>query len=756
MERNDEIRAGGIASLVDDEILGDFLSRQKDLLDEAEGMALDIERDAAGGAPAELLRYFHTVKGEAGLLGLDPVARVCHAVESRLQEARPGCTDKLLAATDWMRQTFDRIAATGNPLPADEILAALEDDGNAAGRGGTADPDAGPSDSAPGADGDPAAEPSGDFVCYGLDVRTGDIELLRDFLDESADHLAAAEDALLELEHDPRAAEPLNRVFRAFHTIKGVAGFTSMDHMTELAHRAEGLLDRARKGGLELVGERMDQVFGAVDAMHRLVDDAGRALKGDGRLERFEKLPALLAALGDFASSPRGDAAGDSAANAVPADGPAPRDVPDPETGGGLIVLNPLVSDAPAAKAAAPGAGGSVQVRKAVRVDAERLDNLVEALGELVIAEAMVSQSEELRRHVPAHLQRHLDKLDKISREMQEIGLSLRMMPVRSVFQKMHRLVRDLDRKTGRRVDFFTSGEDTELDRAVVDKIGDPLVHMIRNAVDHGIEADVEQRRRAGKPDRGRIELRARHQGGNICIEIEDDGAGLDRDAILAKAVERGLVPAGERPSDREIDNLIFEPGFSTAAEVTDVSGRGVGMDVVRRNIEDLRGSVVISSRPGRGTVFSIMLPLTLGIIDGMVVRVGTETYIVPTLAMVRLVRPEEGETATLMERDRMLSFAGELIPLLRLGEIFDAPGGSSARDEVAVVVEDGGRRVALLADELIGLQQIVIKSLGDSIQGTPGFAGGAILSDGRVAPILDVASLIRTAVAPQGAAPDA
>ena len=360
----------------------------------------------------------------------------------------------------------------------------------------------------------------------------------------------------------------------------------------------------------------------------------------------------------------------------------------------------------------------------------------------------MVSQSNELKNTaLSVKLAKDLDHLDKICRELQEIGMSLRMVPVRPVFQKMARLVRDLGKKQNREVDFYMSGEDTELDKNVVDKIGDPLVHMVRNSVDHGIEPDTEDRLKAGKPERGRVELRAFHKGGNICIEIEDDGRGLDRDVILKKAMERGMVREGENLADRDIFNMIFEAGFSTAKKVTDVSGRGVGMDVVRRNIEELRGTVDISSEKGKGSVFSIKLPLTLAIIEGMVIMVGTEHYIVPTLSVVRLIRPHQEDITQVFDKGEMLAFEGNHLPLFRLGKLFNVEEAKvDPEDAVVIVVEEEGRKIGLMADQLLGQQSIVIKSLGETVQGTDGVAGGAIMSDGNVALIMDVAGLVRVA----------
>ncbi len=348
-------------------------------------------------------------------------------------------------------------------------------------------------------------------------------------------------------------------------------------------------------------------------------------------------------------------------------------------------------------------AAQTIMVKEAVKVDADRLDRLVDAIGELVIAESMVSESLQERAAADGEMARQLGLLDKITRELQEMATSLRMVPIKATFQKMARLARDLSVKAGKPVEFVVSGEDTELDKTVVDRIGDPLVHMVRNAVDHGLEASVEARRLAGKPDKGRVDLRAYHRGGNIYVEISDDGRGLDRAAILAKGIERGLVREGETLSDREIYNLIFQPGFSTAKKITEVSGRGVGMDVVRRSIEALRGTVEIRSEAGRGSTFSIRLPLTLAIIDGMIVRVGRERYIVPTLSIIRTVQPAPGDVVSVLGRGEMLAMGGKLLPLHRLDRLYGVPDAErEATRALALVIEVGrtpdgpaGRRTA-------------------------------------------------------------
>jgi two-component system chemotaxis sensor kinase CheA len=367
-------------------------------------------------------------------------------------------------------------------------------------------------------------------------------------------------------------------------------------------------------------------------------------------------------------------------------------------------------------------------------------------VGELVIAHSMVAQDEVVVTGARHDLIKKVSHTSKIVRELQDMSMSMRMVPLKATFNKMARLVRDLARKVGKNVQLVTEGEDTEIDRNLVDIISDPLVHMVRNAVDHGIEMP-EVREQRGKPRNGMVQLCAYHSAGRVVVEIRDDGKGLDREAILAKARDRNLIPDGATLSDREIYNLIFLPGFSTAQVVTDVSGRGVGMDVVKKNIESLRGQAEIQSEPEKGSIFRISLPLTLAIIDGMVVRVGSERYIIPTISIIRSIKPEPKDLSTVLQRGEMLQLQGKLIPLFRLGELYGVEGSASALSQaLVVVVEDDNQRAGLVIDELIGRQQVVIKTLGETMQNLPGISGGAIMPNGRVGLILDIGGLVKYA----------
>ncbi len=373
-----------------------------------------------------------------------------------------------------------------------------------------------------------------------------------------------------------------------------------------------------------------------------------------------------------------------------------------------------------------------------MKVSTQRMDNLIDAVGELVISAAMVFQEKEITDTTNPRLARNISQMGKIVRELQEMAMSLRMVSVKATFQKMARIVRDLSVKTKVPVEFTFSGEDTELDRNVVEEIGNPLVHMVRNAVDHGIEPPAE-RKALGKPERGNVHLASYQEGGSVIIKLTDDGRGLNKEKILAKAKKTGLIKSDAELTDKEIFNLIFHPGFSTADRVTDVSGRGVGMDVVKRNIDNLRGRTEITSEPGKGTAFTVRLPLTLAIIDGVVVRVSGEKYIIPTLSIIESIRAKEEQLATIVGKGEIFNIRGELLPLFRLHRLFDLHGARENPTEGLIVVLAGdGGNCALLVDELIGKQQVVIKSLDHTFKQLEGISGAAIMGDGRVALILD------------------
>jgi two-component system chemotaxis sensor kinase CheA len=380
----------------------------------------------------------------------------------------------------------------------------------------------------------------------------------------------------------------------------------------------------------------------------------------------------------------------------------------------------------------------------AVKVDTAKLDYLVDMAGEMVIAESLVRHDQELSAIKNPLLHRKIAHMTRITAELQKTAMAMRLVPMGPLFRRMARLVRDLSRQFGKQVEMETQGDDIELDRTIVEELADPLMHMVRNALDHGIEFPAE-RSAAGKPAAARLLLKAQHQSGQVVIEISDDGRGLDREKILDRALQKGLVQSANTLTDTEVFNLIFEPGFTTAAQVTNVSGRGVGMDVVRRHIEKLRGRIEIRSTLGHGATFLLKLPLTLAIIEGLVVSVGAERYIVPLFAVREMFRPTAETIWTVQQRVEMALVRGTLLPVVRLYRVFNVqPSHEDPGQGVLVVAEVEGRQFCLLVDALIGKQEVVIKSLGDTFKHVSGVAGGAILGDGRVGLILDLDRLLK------------
>jgi two-component system chemotaxis sensor kinase CheA len=382
-----------------------------------------------------------------------------------------------------------------------------------------------------------------------------------------------------------------------------------------------------------------------------------------------------------------------------------------------------------------------------IRVDTAKIDKLINLVGELVITQSMLSDlvSRFEMRRLPVLLER-MAQLEQNTREIQERVMGIRMLPIGTAFSRFPRLVRDLSAKAGKKIRLVLSGEETELDKTVIESIGDPLTHLVRNSADHGLEPP-EERLDNNKPEVGTIRLNAFHEGGNICITVEDDGRGLNRDKIVAKAVKQGLIGEHDKLTDDQIWPLIFRPGFSTAEKVTDVSGRGVGMDVVKRNIEALGGTVGIKTEQGKGTVFTLKLPLTLAIIEGMTIRIGRETYIVPLLSILESIQPKEGSVQTVVGKGELINVRGIYLPVIRLYEVFAlTPEHTLPTEAIVLILEAEGERVAVMVDEILGQQQVVIKSLEHNFRKVEGIAGATILGDGTVGFILDVRGLLEIA----------
>jgi two-component system chemotaxis sensor kinase CheA len=584
-----------------------------------------------------------------------------------------------------------------------------------------------------------------------LEMLKSDPELAAMFIGEALDHLGTIEATVLSLESSPGDVKLLNDLFRPFHTIKGNAGALGVTSVQAVAHKVENLLDLGRSGKLAIGEPEIDAILKAVDVLTTMI--SGLKLKIDGQpapdvtIERDALLKAVEAIVSggspsakDVVHAPVPDDTASLEVEAWTATTPEPVAV---TAAAPAVAAAAAPVTVPATADAGVGRPAATNVKMdTVKVDTRKLDNLVDMVGELVIVQAMIHEDPAVRRNSDERLTRNLSQLKRITTDLQRNAMAMRMMPVRQTFQKMARLVRDLGKKSGKIVELDLSGEDTELDRQVVEDINDPLMHMVRNSVDHGIE-DAAKRAAAGKSPHGRLALSAYHHGGSIVIAVADDGAGLNTDRIRNKAIAQGLIGEHDPLSDNEIHQLIFQPGFSTAEKVTEISGRGVGMDVVRRNVDALRGKIDIQSVPGRGTTFMIKLPLTLAILDGLMLRAAGERFVLPTFAVRESLRPKPEQVHCIQGRPHMIQVRNTLLPLASLAELVgfaETPG--NPWDRVAVVIEDDGRRVALLVDELLGKQEVVIKSLGGTFARVRGVAGGAILGDGRVGLILDAAGL--------------
>ena len=527
--------------------------------------------------------------------------------------------------------------------------------------------------------------------------------ILATFLAETEEGLAAAEQTVMALESRPGEPGNVGDLFRVVHTLKGNAASLGLDAPVRFAHLLEDLLDELRSGQRPLAADLVTLLLQAIDVLRQLVP---AAVGGDDALG-----PAQAEVMGRIARALAG--------GRPPGRGALPAETPGDST-------------------AHPRPNG----RHTLRLEVAKLDRMMDLSGEVAVAGGRLRQLiEEHAGVLPPELLAAFFESERLQGELQEQVMKARMVPVGPTFRSYARLVRDLSSSLGKSARLLTEGEEVELDTAVIEKMRDPLTHMIRNCLDHGIERPTA-RLAAGKPPCGLVKLDARHVAGAILIRVSDDGGGLDRAAIERRARERGLADP-ERLGERDLQRLVFQPGFTTAASITDLSGRGIGLDVVRRNVEAFGGAVEIDSRPGLGTTFTMRLPLTLAIIDGLLVGASGDTYVVPLGAVTECL----DVTADALSGGRdVLDLRGRTLPCLRLRDAFALPGASAARQNVVVVQSETGA-CGLVVDELMGERQTVIRPLGPVFKGVPGLAGSTILGSGRVALILDVPSLVERAV---------
>ncbi|WP_062066185.1 chemotaxis protein CheA [Cellvibrio sp. OA-2007] len=609
------------------------------------------------------------------------------------------------------------------------------------------------------------------------------------FFEESQEHLEEMEQHLLEVDLQHPDAELLNSIFRAAHSIKGGSGIFGFDALASVTHIMESLLDKIRQGKLPVTAEYIDLFLSSVDQLKAILhcyrvgsdlDWAGvhtitkklelvtagqnsQPEETDGSYGFFTEVEAVTQSedygffdtevddgFGFFDEVVPAESIGAAPASAVnsdlhnfiddllPGDSNAQSPVETP-----LIPVSAKSNEAASENKIKSKASEAISVESSsIRVDVAKVDQLINLVGEIVITQSMMNLlGKSFDGALGEKFQAVANELERNTREIQEAVMSIRMLPVSFVFNRFPRVVRDLSAKLGKKIDLIIEGGETELDKGLTEKLVDPLTHLVRNSIDHGIEpADVRQA--CGKNPTGTVTLKAAQQGGSIVISISDDGGGLSRERILRKAREKS-IPISDNPSDAEVWQLIFAPGFSTADQVTDVSGRGVGMDVVRRNVQALGGRIDIESEAGKGSVITIRLPLTLAIVDGMCVSVGDQTFIIPLVNIVESMQPKECEIKTLAGDDQLLLVRDEYWPILPLYKAMQLePQFTEAHKGIAVLIEANKHHFALFVDALVGQQQVVIKSLEHHYKRVQGVAGATIMGDGSVALILDVESL--------------
>lgn len=583
-------------------------------------------------------------------------------------------------------------------------------------------------------------------------------ELKVGFLDEAEQMLADAEQCFLSLETASSDQSIIDQIFRLAHNLKGTSRAVGFMNLAEFTHVFESLLLKIKSKEIQIERGLVDLLLKCNDHLKVCVQLLKMDLNGVvDHTELVTQLQAVIDGKASVSQSPAIEATLPIEASEFPS-------ADDPQFGETAVVevdpfadLAPIVAQSvhqsvakaiveaevkPVAETAKTAPKAAAPADENIRVSLSRLEKLMNNVGELVILQTVLTQQKHM---IPSPLlQRTISHLGKVTKEIQDVSMSLRMVPLKPTFQKMQRIVRDTSAALSKEVVLHISGEESELDKTVLDHLGDPLVHLVRNAVDHGLET-TEERVAAGKPRQGNVSLNAYHQGGHIVIEVRDDGKGMDADRLRAKALEKGILRPGQTITDKEAYFLIFHPGFSTKAEVTDISGRGVGLDVVKTNVDHLQGEIQLETVKGQGSRFLILLPLTLAIIDGMVVQVGSERYVVPITQVYESLQPQKEDLHHVTGMGDVLNLRGETIPIYRLGQVLRRPSKDPkpAFDSTAIIVRSGNKNFSILVDEILGQQQVVIKRLGTEIQNLRGISGSAILGDGRAALILDFVELI-------------
>ncbi len=703
--------------MIHPELLQDFIQETTEHIDEVEPRLVAYLSTPANALDEKTLdaafRLFHTLKGNAGFLQLNVLHAMAHRAEDVLDIVRRGRTplspttiELVCQVLDWIRLVLAHLEQEQDDEPFAAQAAPLRRQVIAIAKGEST-----PTLPADGATPSPtpleqvAAQvpPIDESLVLSLD---DDPELRAEFSAEADEQIQTASEAILRATTSDQRRDALAEAFRAIHSLKGNCGFVNLRDAVILCTAIETTLSDLREGDAPLTEAAVPSILAASDALKLAIADISQG--GNGNIPDLGRLVAGVTSAAEIPP----DAAPQS---------PPPQPEPNPST------RPPAV------------------IRQDIRVNLDKLDDLINVVGELVITESILARHPLVQQARDQQFGQTVHQLHRVIGDLQDIAMSLRMIPLAGTFRKMVRLVHDVSHRMGKNVRLELAGEDTEVDKNVIEQIADPLVHLVRNAIDHGIEPPP-QRQALGKPPQGLIQLTGRHEGGEVWITLQDDGRGLDRDAIIQRAHAQGLIPHNTTDiPDAQLFRLVFEPGFSTAAEVSDISGRGVGMDVVRTNIEQLGGRVDLHSKAGAGTTVTLRLPLTLAIIDGMLVRIGANRYTIPMLSIRETFRPLPAQLTRGVNRQELVRLRDQLVPIIRLADIFNVKTSCHDLTEgIVVIVEEAGQPIGLFVDTVEGQQQAVVKGLSSYLGAARAVSGCTILGDGRVSLILDIPGILR------------
>lgn len=727
----------------DIELIESFTSECRYLTDDVEPIFIELQNDTGDTTKKtsidsinRIFRVFHSIKGSAGFLQFNNIAGVTHQTETLLDIIRfknvnmtTYYLEVLLKSLDTIREMLGQVESNHNDDGMEQLREEtekilIEAINVANGKDVT----------------EIKVQEKADEIQLDKNENITEEavpeipefvvtpEMAVRFSQESAEILDNTEQCMLELANasEKDKLELVAKAFRNIHSFKGNCGFMQLSDMEKVSHAVENLLDSVRKGETKPTTQNTDILIQAIDSLR--IGLSSFSKDGSPKIENCELMVEFL---GDIMQ-----AGGKKSSS----------DAKHGEHSEAKEISEDAVKLDNAVKQETAGIDSQKQARRDIRVDVGKLDSLIDLVGELIIAESVVLSNPLITSLEDETLERSLHHLQRVSSDLQDIAMSVRMIPLSATFKKMIRLVHDLSRKSCKKVNLELVGEDTEVDKNVIEEINDPIVHIIRNAVDHGIESP-EARVLAGKPETGTVTIEAKHEGGEVWISIKDDGGGMNREKIIAKAIEKNLIKGdGSDLRDEEVYKLTFEPGFSTADKVTDISGRGVGMDVVKKNIENLNGRITVKSSPGVGSTIILRIPLTLAIIDGMLVKVGSNQYTIPLLSISESIRVEGNIITRTPDGQELVRVRDEIIPILRLHKIYNKKTDvTEIREGILVIVESDSEKAALFVDGILGQQEIVIKGLSTYLGNLHGISGCTILGNGQVSLIIDVSGLLKS-----------